>query len=434
MWISNRRFALKLGVCAFALASVSFAQSGAVPPVSTTDAAISRASNETTLTPARDTAWTGLGDAFMQKARETADASYYTRAEAAYQKALTLSPKSIGALVGLGWVAGGRHEFEASIDWANKAIALDAHCDPAYGLLGDAAVEMGNYDEAYDQYQKMLDIRPGMASWGRSAHLLNLTGDTRRATWLIAKAIQADSPFAENTAWCRAQMALMYFNQGAYLPAKNLLEEGLRVRPNDYQLLAAMAKVMAAMNDYKAAIGYYKQAVEIAPQQAVVAALGDLYALTGKSDEAKQQYALVESIARINKANGVKGDMVTAKFYADHDIHLDQALTLALEEYKTRKSVYSSDTLAWVYFKNSDLDNARKYIALALKQNTPDALFRFHKGMIYAKSGNGAIARQAFYEALSLSPKFDPMQATVAMETLRQLGTHPTDAPVVAAR
>ena len=54
--------------------------------------------------------------------------------------------------------------------------------------------------------------------------------------------------------------------------------------------------------------------------------------------------------------------------------------------------------------------------------------------MIYAKSGNGAIARQAFYEALSLSPKFDPMQATVAMETLRQLGTHPTDAPVVAAR
>lgn len=434
MWISTQQFALKLGVCAIALASASLAQSGATAPVSPTDAAIARASSETTLAPMRDTAWTGLVDAFMQKARETADVGYYARAEATYRKALAISPKSVGALVGLGWVAGGRHEFEASIEWANRAVAIDARCDAAYGLLGDAALEMGNYDEAFDQYQKMLDMRPGMASYGRSAHLLHLTGDTRRATWLMAKAIQADSPFAENTAWCRAQMALMYFNEGAYLPAKNLLEEGLKLRPDDYQLLSAMGKVVAAMNDYKAAIGYYKRAVAVAPQQAAVAALGDLYALTGQSEQARQQYALVESIARINKANGVKGDLVTARFYADHDTHLQEALTLAQEEYKTRKSVYAADTLAWVYFKNGDLENARKYSALAFKQNTPEALFRFHAGLIYAKSGNGVAARQALYEALSLSPKFDPMQAAVAMETLRQLGTHATQAAVVATR
>jgi tetratricopeptide (TPR) repeat protein len=427
-------FVLRLGVCALTLAASGQAQSVAGARDTLIDSIIARASSETAREPGRDAAWTALGDAFMQKARETADGSYYARAEAAYRKALELNPKGVDALVGLAWVEGGRHEFEASIEWARKALAIDAKCAAAYGLVGDAALEMGDYDAAFDQYQKMLDARPGLASYGRSAHLLHLTGDTRRATMLMSKAIQAGGSYAENTAWCRAQLALMYFSEGAYLPAKQLLEEGLRLRPGDYRLLAAMGKVLAAMKEYKAAIGYYARAVTVAPQQDFVAALGDLYALTGQSEEAKHQYALVESIARINKANGVKGDLGTARFYADHDLHLDRALQLAQLEYKTRPNVYTADTLAWACFKSGDLENAGKYIALALKQNTPEAQFSFHKGMICAKAGDKVAARQALYEALSLNPNFDPLQAPVAIEALRQLGEHGAGESVAAAR
>ena len=41
----------------------------------------------------------------------------------------------------------------------------------AYGLLGDAAVEMGDYEAAFKHYQKMLDIRPDLSSYSRGAHL-----------------------------------------------------------------------------------------------------------------------------------------------------------------------------------------------------------------------------------------------------------------------
>jgi tetratricopeptide (TPR) repeat protein len=391
--------------------------------VSASDSEVAKASASTARRPDSDTAWVNLGDAFMQKARETADSAYYSRAEHAYRKALELNPKCIGAMAGLAWVSGGRHEFEASIDWSKKVLALDPKYTAAFGLIGDAAVEMGDYDEAFDQYQKMLDTKPDLSSYGRSAHLLQITGDTRRAVWLMMKGVAAGSPYAENTAWCRAQIGLIYYSDGAYLPADQVLEEGLKKLPNDYHLLAVMGKVKAARKDYPAAIEYYRRASEIAPQQDIVAALGDLYQLTGQTEEMQKQYALVETIARLNKANGVKGDMLTARFYADHNMKLDQALKLAEEEYATRKNVYAADTLAWCYFKNGRLDEAKKYIRIALKQNTPEALFHFHKGMIYAQAGDQGTAQQAFYEALSLSPNFDPLLAPVAQQQLLALGT-----------
>lgn len=97
-----------------------------------------------------DDAWVNLGDALMQKARETADTGYYTHAEQVYRKALEINAKSVSAITGLAWVYGGRHEFEKSIAWANKAIALDPKNHAAYGLLGDVAMEMGDYKKAFE--------------------------------------------------------------------------------------------------------------------------------------------------------------------------------------------------------------------------------------------------------------------------------------------
>jgi tetratricopeptide (TPR) repeat protein len=399
-----------------------------------TDAAVKAAAADAARRPSSEDVWVSFGDVLMQKGRETADAAYCGRAEKAYRKALELNPRNVQALAGMAWVTGVRHEFEDSVDWARKALKLDPNNLAAYGLLGDAAIEMGNFDEAFEQYQKMLDLRPDLSSYGRSAHLLQLTGDFRKAGWLMSKAIQAGSPFAENTAWCRTQLALMLFAQGAYVPAEQVLTEGLRYAGDDYRLLAAMGKVKAAKKDYPAAIDYYRRSVEIAPQQDVVAALGDVYEIAGKSEEAAREYALVESIARLNKANGVKGDMLTAKFYADHDRNLAEALKMAEEEYQTRKNVYMADTLAWCYFKNGRLDEAKRYIAVALGQSTPEASFLYHKGMIYAQAGDRAKAQIALYQAMSLNANFDPMQTPIAERTMADLGSKPPEATAVAAK
>ena len=370
-----------------------------------------------------DEKWTRLGDAFMQKGRETADVSYYGRAEGAYRKALASNAKAVDAIVGMAWVEGGRHEFEHSIEWAKKALALEPDRPDAYGLLGDAAVEMGDYEKAFQQYQKMLDLKPDISSYSRGAHLLFLTGDLRKATLLMTKAIGTGGPYAENTAWCRAQYALMQFSVGSYISAEQMLTEGLQALPNNYHLLAAMGKVKTALKQYDAAIDYYKKAEAIVPQHEVVVALGDIYTLQGKTNEAASQYALVDVIHKLNQANGVIGDMQMAQFFADHGRNLEEAVRMAETEYASRPNVYVADTLAWAYYKTGRIADANRMIGKALARSTPEALFLYHQGAILAGAGENARARTALYQALSVNPNFHPLAAQAAQKMVQDLGS-----------
>jgi tetratricopeptide (TPR) repeat protein len=376
-----------------------------------------------------DTAWVHLGEALMQKARETADASYYSRAEATFRNALSLHPHNVSALVGMAWVSGSRHEFEQSIEWAKKAITLDPQNQDAYGLLGDAAVEMGEYDDAFEYYQQMLDIRPNLASYSRAAHLLYLAGDTHKAIWLMQKAIAAGGPYAENTAWCRAQLALMLWNIGALLPAEQVLQPALEQTPNNYHVLVAMGKIKTAQKEYQTAIDYYQKAIASAPQHEAIVALGDLYMFIGQKEKAEQQYALVEVIYQLNKASGVQGGNIQmAQFYADHDRHLPEALQEAEAVYKTRQNIFVADTLAWCYYKNGRYKEAQKFINKAIRLGTPNATILFHAGMIYAKLGVRSLAQKYLYQAVSLNPHFHPLYAALAADTLTQLSANRIEA------
>ena len=381
--------------------------------------------------PSDDKAWVKLGDILMQKPRETSNPHYYGYAEQVYRQALAVNPNSADAMTGLAWVASDRNQFGESMDWANKAVALDPKDNTAYGLLGDADAAQGNYDAAYAHYQKMLDIRPDLASYSRGAHLLAMDGNSRKAMWLMIKAIKTGSPYAENTAWCRTQLALMLFDEGALLPAEQTLHDALKTTPNDAEALAAMGTFKAARRNYPEAISAYKKSVAIAPTLASLAALGDLYQLTGDKAGADRLYAQVEALHKQNADAGVDDHMQMAQFYADHDRALPQALQLA-ELNKSSRNVNDADTLAWCLYKNGREEEAKAAIQTAMARDTHDAGILFHAGMIYAKAGDRVMAGKYLASALSTNPSFSLRDAKTAADTLKQLGSQPSGGAIVA--
>jgi tetratricopeptide (TPR) repeat protein len=365
--------------------------------------------------------WVALGDRIRQQARTTQAEADYRRTEIAYDRALAAEPACTTAMTGLAWVYGARHEFEQSIDWARRAIALQPENADAYGLWGDALLEIGDYDAAMEKYQRMLDLRPDLASYSRGAHLLFLEGDTARAMALMQKAIAAGGPYGENIAWCQAQLALMLYSQGAYDRAAAILRASLIKAPHNYHLLIAAARVQASLNNYPAAIAAYQAATAMVPQPAAVTALGDLYLLTGRRRAAVRQFALAEAIWRLKRAGGLPTDIQRARFYADHDRNLRKALEEAHDLYRTRKNVVVADTLAWCLYKNGRLGPARRMIRQALRLGTPDARMFFHAGMIHARLGARRLACKYLRAALALSPNFDPVFASQATRTIEQL-------------
>jgi tetratricopeptide (TPR) repeat protein len=366
--------------------------------------------------------WVSLGDTLAQRLRDSTDQTYYNFAESAYQQALRLKPDCVDAINGMAWVEGGRHRFDASVDWARKALAIAPQSADAYGILGDAAVELGDYEAATDDYQKMMDLRPDLSSWSRGAWLLWLTGNQLQATNLMEKAIRAGGAFAENTAWCRAKLATMLLHDGAFAAAAKVLEPSLRERSRNPHVLLAAARLATATREYDVATQYYQLMMEKAPNHDALVGLGDLQAIQGDLAKAESYYVQVDALHAAHLASGVHDHMQMARFLADHDRNPVEALRLA-EQHKLTRNVLEADVLAWVYFKNGDQPRAIDAIKRALSQHTPDPEIHYHAGMIAAAAGDRASARRHLQQAVAMNPRFNPLQGPLAERTLEKLSS-----------
>src|SRR5215204_457665 len=157
---------------------------------------------------------TMLGQAYLQKARETGDPGYYPKAEALFQQALASDGDDVDAIVGLGTLALARHQFSGALDWGEQARALAPYHAAAYGVIGDAQVELGRYDEAIETVQAMIDLRPDLSSYSRVSYLRELMGDREGALVAMKQAATAGSAYVENVAWARVQLGNLRFDGG----------------------------------------------------------------------------------------------------------------------------------------------------------------------------------------------------------------------------
>ena len=386
------------------------------------DRAIRIADAAVTAQPQHSDSYATLASAYMQKARESGDASYYGRAEAAVQRALALDANSTVALRTLAWVQTGKHEFREALATAERLLQHASHDPLVHGLLGDAALELGDYARAETAFQAMLDLRPGMASFSRAAYLRELYGDQDGAVELMEQAVKSGSARdPEPLAWCLVQLGQLYFNQGRLGKAETAFNNALAVFPQYYQALAALGRVRGAQQRYPEAIALYRQTVEMTPAPDLLAALGDLLLVTGQSEQAEQQFALIEYIEKVNTANHVTDNRQLALFYADHERKLDEAVTLAEAEIQRRRDIYSFDTLAWVYYKRGRFVDARQAMTQALRLGTQDAQLFFHAGMIASALDEPEKARDYLRRALETNPHFALRDGDVARKTLAGL-------------
>jgi tetratricopeptide (TPR) repeat protein len=169
------------------------------------------------------------------------------------------------------------------------------------------------------------------------------------------------------------------------------------------------------------AIEQYEKVTRILPDPNYVAALGDLYKLAGREEDAKKQYALVEQIGHLSELNGALYNRQLALFYADHDIKPKEAYELAAKEYEARKDIYGADAVAWTALKANKTAEAQTAIKDALRLGTNDAKIFYHAGTIERSLGNKIEAAGYLQNALKINPAFDLLQAGKARAALQEL-------------
>lgn len=366
-------------------------------------------------------AYAQLGWALLLRARETGDASWYGQAQAAFEAALERQPDQIDAVAGLGSVALSRHQFYEALELGQQALALNPHRAQVYGILADAYTELGEYDFAAAMAQKMIDTRPDVASYSRVAYQRELRGDVAGALEAMQRAVAAGTPGAESTRWAQYQLGNLHFNRGDLDGAEAAYQAALAIRPDDVFAHFGLARVVAARGPIAAAIPMMEEVVNRLPLAEFVIALGELYEMAGRSEEAQAQYRLVGAMQALQADAGVDVDLELALFDLDHGFDAAGALDRARAAYARRPSLYAADVLAWALYHNGSLVEARRYSVEALRLGTRDALLHFHAGAIELALGDRAAARAHLALALSINPHFSLRFAPQARAWLDQL-------------
>jgi tetratricopeptide (TPR) repeat protein len=360
-----------------------------------------------------------LGLAYQQRARETGDPSFYPKAAGVLARARALAPRSPLATSGLASLALSQHRFRDALVLARRAQRLTPGSARNYGLVGDALVELGRYEEAFRAFDRMANLKPNLASYARVSYGRELLGREEGAIRAMNLAVHAAGAQREPAAWTHVQLGKLHFGRGELGAAAREFRQALLAFPGYVYALEAQARVEAARGRSRRAIELARQAAEAVPLPEFVTTLGDVYRATGRKALAREQYALVGATVRLLRANGVRTDLESALFKVDHRIDLRRALAEARRAHRERPTVFAADTLAWALARNGRCDEGLRYSKQALRLGTRDASFFFHRGMIERCLGDAAEARRWFSGALEQNPHFSLLWASVARKALQ---------------
>jgi tetratricopeptide (TPR) repeat protein len=348
-----------------------------------------------------------LARAYIQKMRETVDFSYLDRASSIVESILVRDPGNYEALRLRSEIDMERHEFARVAEYSEEMSRYAPDDASNWGSLGDASMELGRYDAAFAAYNKMLALAPGLASYNRMAWYQFVNGHIDAAIALMKNAIAANSPAAENVAWCWKDLGNIYFKTGKLHDAEEAYAKALAAFPGYYPAYVGMGQVRAAQKRWTEAIENYRRAQATVPMPEFAAALEDLYALAGNPVESRKQRDLFEAIDHMNRASGERTNRNVALILADHGRNLDRAAELADNELKVRPDVYTEDAVAWVRYHQKRYAEAEAAAEKALALHTPEPAFYYHAGLIAAALGKPEEAAARFKQARQLNPDFD---------------------------
>jgi len=369
-----------------------------------------------------------LAMAYARRARETADPVYYERALAELERARELAPDDFATLRALAWVKLGRHEFDEALELARELNRRFPDDVLTYGLVVDACVELGLYQEAEVACQWMLDLRPGnVPALTRAAYLREIFGDAEGALELMTSAFHSTGPReSEDRAWILTQVGHLYASLGRLREAEDALAGALGQFPDYHYALAQLARVRAAQGRHADAAALLRTRWEAAPHPENLFDLACALARSGELDEARARFRAFEQAARAESGGRDNANRELVRFYAQDEwsafrgeLGPAEGLALAEHEASWRDDVATRALVAEALLAAGRADEARVRIDSALAVGTRDAALLELAGRIALAQGDTAGARARWDACLETCPVSEVSgRARTALERL----------------
>lgn len=320
-----------------------------------------------------------LADALLRQTRVSGNAGLAREAERVLLDVLTRDRDRYDARRMLAATYLSQHRFADALREAERCRTMRADDPWIWGVIGDAHIERGEYDAAFDAFDRMAAIKPAAAAYARVSYARELQGDlpgALRTMRMAAEATSAHDP--ESLAWHHAQLGHLHLEIGQVADARREFLAAAHAFPDHPFARAGLARVAEAGGDVRTALDIVMTTLETSPTPADLAYSGDLMAKLGQADAAERQYRLAEAAWRTDAPEPSR----LARFLAEHGRRLDEAIAIGEQARIDRNDIFTADSLAWAYFQIGQIDKAKMMMALALRTGTRDRAIRAHAAAI----------------------------------------------------
>ena len=422
-------FAVVLG--AFALANhsggpTSAASGEAQPaaglgrPARNTEELIEDLQRQVRAEPDKAAGYAQLGDAYLQRTRETGDFGFYVRAERSFDEALRREPGNATAIVGAGALALARHDFDDGLRLGRRALELAPETVRPYAVIVDGQVELGRYAAARRSLQRMVDLKPNLASYSRVSYFRELHGDVHGATEAMRLAVSAGGGTKESVAFVQTLLGDLLLDARKVSSARRAYDKALVDVPSHLPAQAGLARVDVARGHLRAAARRLRAVTRRLPLPTYLTPLAEIELALGRRGRADRALQLIRVQRRLLQAAGTRIDVDLVLFEADHG-SAQRAVRFARQVFAEAPGVRSDDALGWALTRAGRPEEGLAHARRALRLGSVDPSFRYHAGIAARKAGRPVLARRELRKALRLNPSFSPFHAGHARRALRAL-------------
>lgn len=336
-----------------------------------------------------------LAQAYIQEGRHTGEHAYYDKATLELtDQILAADASNFEALCCKGTVLLSQHHFSEALEVAKKALSINPSSAFVYGMMVDAYVELGEYDNAVASCDMMIAKRPDIRSYARVSYLREIHGDIPGAIQAMKLAVSAGYAGLEQTEWCRTQLGRLYEQTGAMDSARHCYEMAIYNRTDYAFALAGLARIEKVNGNYSKSISLLQTANQQITEYSFYEDLSEVYTLSG--NQALADSSLNTALELLGTANTEDESIAGHGHYADRELALiyikkgnyQKAIEHAIMEYKRRpKNIDIQETLAWAYYKSGYFALADFYMkqAMRTRRNNPESIIK--SGLIRIKSG-----------------------------------------------
>jgi tetratricopeptide (TPR) repeat protein len=362
--------------------------------------------------------YAALGEAYLQRARESGEPGFYSRAGRSFGAALRRDGRNVDAVLGAGTLAGLRHDFLQQLRRGREAQQLVPGLVSPLPEIADAQIELGRYGAAERTLQQLLDAKPNLTSYSRVSYLRELTGDLPGAVAAMRLAASAGGGDPENVAYVQVLLGDLQLQRGRVAAARLAYTAALRSLPGYPAGMVGLARADAAGGDLGRAAARLRRAAAQLPLTATLSLLAQVEAALGRPAAAEAALDAARAQQQLYAAADTLPDAEAVLFEADHG-DPREAVALGRRVWRSAPSIRSADALGWALVRAGEPRAGAAWARRALRTGSRDPLYSLHAAVAHERAGRPQVAERYFDLARPGRAALPPASAALLQEGLR---------------